>query len=342
MSLRILPILATTVAMCASFTGSAQARDQIRVAGSSTVYPFTTTAAEQFGQGGKFKTPIVESTGTGGGFKLFCEGVGIDTPDINDASRPITDSEKELCKKNGVTDIAEIVIGYDGIVIANKKGGAALDLSKKQIFQAIARELPGKDGKLAANPNKLWSDIDPKLPKSPILVYGPPPTSGTRDAFAELVMEKGCSAFPEFAKLYADEKERKKVCQGIREDGAYVESGEDDNVIIQKLVSNGDALGIFGYSYYDNSRAKIQAVKVEGVMPESATVESGKYSVSRSLFVYVKKQHIGQVPGIVEFVKELTSDASLGADGYNTAKGLLPLSKADQEKMKSEVAALAK
>ncbi len=341
MSLRIIPTLATAVALCAAFAGSAEARDQIRIAGSSTVYPFSTTAAEQFGQGGKFKTPIIESTGTGGGFKLFCEGTSLETPDINDASRPITDSEKELCKKNGVTDIAEVIIGYDGIVIANKKGAPALDLTKKQLFMALARDLPGKDGKLAANPNKLWSDIDAKLPKTPIQVYGPPPTSGTRDAFAELVLEKGCGEFPDFAKLYPDEKDRKKACHNIREDGAYVESGEDDNVIIQKLVSNDQALGIFGYSYYDNSRAKIQAVKVEGVAPEAANVESGKYSVSRSLFVYVKKQHIGQIPGIVEFVQELTSDAALGADGYNTAKGLLPLSKADQAKMKTEVAALS-
>lgn len=317
------------------------ARDQIRIVGSSTVYPFTTTAAEHFGQGGKFKAPIVESTGTGGGFKLFCEGVGEDKADISNASRAMSDSERALCAKNGVTEVVEIPIGYDGIVIANKKGGPALDLSKKQLFLALARELPGKNGKMAANPNKNWSDIDPGLPKSAISVYGPPPTSGTRDAFVELVMEKGCGEVAEFAKAYPDEKARKAACHAIREDGAYVDSGEDDNVIIQKLVANDSALGVFGYSYYDNNRAKIQAAKVEGVAPDYKSVESGKYTVSRSLYVYVKKQHMGIVPGMREFVRELTSEASIGEDGYNSAKGLLPLSAKDREAMKAAVGKLA-
>jgi phosphate transport system substrate-binding protein len=320
----------------------AMARDQIRAVGSSTVYPFTTTSAEQFGQGGKFKTPIIESTGTGGGFKLFCEGVGEDKPDINDASRKITDSEKETCAKNGVTDIVEVPIGYDGIVFASKKGVALQDLSKKQIFMALARWLPGADGKLAANTIQTWNQIDPKLPNQPIEVYGPPPTSGTRDAFAELVMEKGCEAFPEFAKTYPDEKERKKICHTLREDGKYIESGEDDNIIIQKLVSDDKAFGIFGYSYYDNNRSKIEANKIEGVAPDFASVESGKYGISRGLYIYVKKQQIGTVPGIVEFVRELTSEASIGANGYNTAKGLLPLKDADRKTLRTTVDSLAK
>jgi phosphate transport system substrate-binding protein len=316
------------------------ARNQIRVVGSSTVYPFTTTAAEHFGQAGKFKAPIVEATGTGGGFKLFCEGVGETKPDISNASRPMSESEKALCAKNGVTDIAEVPIGYDGIVIATKKGGAALDISRKQLFLALAKELPGKNGKMAPNPNKNWSDVDAALPNAPIAVYGPPPTSGTRDAFAELVLEKGCGQVAEFAKAYPDEKARKAACHAVREDGAYADSGEDDNVIIQKLVANESALGIFGYSYYDNNRAKIQAAKVEGVLPDYKSVESGKYTVSRSLYVYVKKQHIGVVPGIVEFVRELTSEASIGEDGYNSAKGLLPLSPKDRDSLKASVAKL--
>lgn len=335
--LKPLAIMAAVVAV----SHPAAARDQIRAVGSSTVYPFTTTSAEQFGQGGKFKTPIVESTGTGGGFKLFCSGAGEDTPDLSDASRPITASEKELCAKNGVTGIAEIQIGYDGIVFASKKGTPLLDLSKKQLFMALARTLPGKDGKMAPNTTKNWNEVDPKLPSQPILVYGPPPTSGTRDAFVELVMEKGCESFPEFATAYPDEKERKKACHSIREDGAYVESGEDDNVIIQKIESDPAAFGIFGYSYYDNNRAKIEANKIEGVAPEFDTVESGKYSVSRSLFVYVKKQHIGVVPGIPEFMAELTSDASIGKDGYNSAKGLLPLKDADRKAVQDAVKALS-
>ena len=222
--LRSLPNHLTTATMITTAilmtTTSAFARDQIRAVGSSTVYPFVSTAAEQFGQGGKFKTPIVESTGTGGGFKLFCSGLGDATPDINNASRPITDSEKELCAKNGVTKIVEIPIGYDGIVLANAKDAHHFDLSKKQIFLALARQLPGKDGKPVANPHKKWSDIDSKLPAQDIQVYGPPPTSGTRDAFIELAMEEGCKAAAEFTTAYPDEKERKKACGFIREDGA--------------------------------------------------------------------------------------------------------------------------
>jgi phosphate transport system substrate-binding protein len=336
----ILKILAVIAVFTAISHPAAAARNQIRAVGSSTVYPFVTTSAEQFGQAGEFKTPIVESTGTGGGFKLFCSGVGDTTPDLSNASRRIMDSEKELCAKNGVTDIAEIQIGYDGIVFANKKGTAPINLSKKQIFAALARALPDKDGKLIPNTSKNWNDVDPSLPNLPILVYGPPPTSGTRDAFVELVMEKGCEAY-DFSKAYPDEKERKKACQNIREDGKYVDSGEDDNVIIQKLASDPAAFGIFGYSYYDNNRAKIQANQIEGVLPDFDSVESGKYSVSRSLYVYVKKQHIGVVPGIAEFIIELTSDASIGKDGYNSAKGLLPLKEADRKSAQAAAKALA-
>lgn len=336
--MRILILLATFAFVSAH--PALAAREQIRIVGSSTVYPFTTTAAEHFGQNGTFKTPIVESTGTGGGFKLLCEGLGEDKPDISNASRRITDAEKQLCAKNGVTDLVEIPIGYDGIVIANKKGAPTLNLSKKTLFLALAKQLPGKDGKLAANPNKLWSDIDPSLPKAGIIVYGPPPTSGTRDAFAELVLEKGCEAVPEFAKAIPDAKARQKACHAVREDGAYVDSGEDDNVIIQKLAANDQALGVFGYSYYENNKAKIQAAKIEGVLPDYASVESGKYTVSRSMYVYVKKQHIGVVPGISEFVRELTSEASIGEEGYNTAKGLLPLSAADRKAMLATVGKL--
>ena len=307
------------------------AREQMRIVGSSTVYPFVTVAAEQFGQDGTFKKPIVESTGTGGGFKLFCEGVGEKTPDFSNASRPITDSEKELCAKNGVKDIAELMIGYDGIVVANKKGEKSLDISRKQIFLALARELPGKDGELAKNPHNSWKDVDPSLPDAPISVYGPPPTSGTRDAFVELVMEKGCAQLPEFAKLYPDEKERKKACHAIREDGKFIESGEDDNVMVQKLIADGKTFGVLGYSFYEENMGKIQANKVEGVLPSYESIETKKYPVSRSLFVYVKKQHIGVVPGIQEFARELTSEGALGPDGYMTAKGLLPLSDAERK-----------
>lgn len=332
----ILPALA----VFALSAGSAQARDQIRAVGSSTVFPFVSAAAEQFGQGGKFKTPIVESTGTGGGFKLFCAGVGEANPDLSDASRPITDSEKETCKTNGVVNITEIPIGYDGIVIANAKGGKQLNFTKKQLFQALANKLPDAKGALVANPYKKWSDIDASLPATAIEVYGPPPTSGTRDAFVEMVMDEGCKAFPEFAKAIPDEKERKKACGMLREDGGYIDSGEDDNVIVQKLVSNKNALGIFGYSFLAENGGKVQGNMVEGVAPTTDAVETGKYKVSRSLFVYVKGEHIGKVPGIIEFIKELTSDAAIGKNGYLIAKGLIPLHPNDLKTARERAASL--
>ncbi len=331
--------LITTVLAIAT---PALARDQIRAVGSSTVYPFTSAAAEQFGQGGKFKTPIIESTGTGGGFKLFCSGVGEDTPDISNASRPITESEKEMCKKNGVSKVVEVMIGYDGIVLANAKGAPAFDLSKKQIFMALARQLPDASGKLVANAYKKWSDIDPKLPAQNIEVYGPPPTSGTRDAFVELAMEEGCKEVAEFAKAYADEKERKKACGLLREDGAYIDAGEDDNMIVQKLVSNKTALGIFGYSFLEENKGKVQGSKVAGVAPNLENIESDKYKLSRSLYVYVKADHLGKIAGITEFVNEMVSEGAIGADGYLTNKGLLPLHDKDKKLARERAASLKK
>jgi len=319
----------------------ALARDQLRIVGSGTVYPFAAIAAEHFGQAGTFKTPIVEATGTGGGFKFFCEGAGLDTPDITNASRKITASEQENCKKNGVTDIAEITLGYDGIILAGKKGAAKFTLTKKQIFTALARELPDKDGKLVKNTTQSWKDIDPALPATPIMVYGPGTVSGTRDTFAEMVMEKGCESFPEFAKAIPDEKARKKTCQAIREDGKYVETGEDYNVTVQKLAADDRALGIFGYSFYEQNPSKIQASSIDGVAPTVESIVSGKYGVSRGLYIYVKKQHIGTVPGVVEFVREFTGDGAIGEDGYVTEKGMIPLRDADRKANQEAVKKLA-
>lgn len=330
-------MLTTTTLLTAT---PAFARDQIRAVGSSTVYPFTSAAAEQFGQGGKFKTPIIESTGTGGGFKLFCGGVGEDTPDINDASRPITDSEKELCKKNGVNKVVEVPIGYDGIVLANAKDAPNFDLTKKQIFLALARQLPDKDGKLATNPYKKWSDIDPKLPAQNIEVYGPPPTSGTRDAFVELAMEEGCKAVPEFATIYPDKKERGKACGLLREDGGYIEAGEDDNLIVQKLVSNKNALGIFGYSFLEENKGKVKGSNIDGVAPVLENIETDKYKLSRSLYVYVKGDHLGKIAGISEFINEMVSEGAIGKDGYLTTKSLLPLHEKDKKLARERAASL--
>lgn len=337
---RLLVTCALGAAFVFTSAVAAEARDQIRAVGSSTVYPFTSAAAEQFGAEGKFKTPLVESTGTGGGFKLFCAGVGETHPDINNASRPITDSEKTLCKQNGVEKIVEVAIGYDGIVIANAKGAPTIDLTKKQLFAALARELPGKDGKLVANPNQKWSDIDAKLPAQTIEVYGPPPTSGTRDAFVELVMEEACKEFPEFATAIPDEKARKKACGVIREDGRYIDAGEDDNLIIQKLASNSNAVGIFGYSFLEENKAKVQGNKIGGVAPTMENIENQSYKISRSLFVYVKGDHMGKIPGISEFVNEMVGDAAIGPNGYLISKGLLPLHANDLAKARAAAASL--
>jgi len=319
---------------------SAGSREQIRVVGSSTVYPFVTAAAEQFGQAGEFKTPIVEAMGTGGGIKLFCEGIGLDKVDMANASRKMTDSEREQCKKNGVTEIIELPIGYDGITLVNQKGSYDLNLSKKAIFLALARELPDGSGKLKANFYKRWREIDPALPDIPIEVYGPPPTSGTRDAFVELVMEKGCAQIDAFTTLYPDEKVRKKMCHLIREDGRYIESGEDDNIIVQKLSSNKDALGILGYGYYEENIAKVQAAKIDGVLPGFDSIETGAYKVSRSLYVYIKRQHIPLVPGIAAFAREMVSEHANGAEGYMTAIGLLPISTDQRQGIRDLIRAL--
>jgi phosphate transport system substrate-binding protein len=311
----------------------AQARDQIRIVGSSTVYPFTTAVAEQLGKTG-IKTPVVESTGTGGGMKLFCAGIGVDHPDASNASRRIKKSEFDDCQKNGVTDIVELKIGFDGIVIANAKSGPEFTVTKEQLFKALAREVPGTDGKLAANPYRNWSDIDPSLPNEKIEVLGPPPTSGTRDAFLELVMESGAEKLPGMADLKkADGKAFEKVWKSIREDGAYIDAGENDNLIVQKLEANPQAVGIFGYSFLEENTSKIKGASVNGGVPTYENIASGKYAVSRPLFVYVKKQHVGVVPGVDRFVEEYVSDKAIGEDGYLSAKGLVPLPAEERAKV---------
>ncbi len=299
--------------------GVAEARDQIQIVGSSTVFPFSTAVAEQFGQKSSFKTPVVESTGSGGGIKLFCDGVGEKTPDITNASRRMKKKELETCNANGVTPI-EVTVGFDGIVLANAKSGPALDLTIEQIFLALAKQVP-VDGKLVANPYKSWSDIDPSLPAEKIEVLGPPPTSGTRDAFAELVMEKGCEHVPGTKEAGLEGK----ACMEIREDGAYIEAGENDNLIVQKLEANPKALGIFGFSFLDQNADKIKGAHVNGEEPTFENIADGAYPVSRSLFFYVKKEHVGVIPGIEEFVAEFTNEGTWGDEGYLADKGLIPL-----------------
>lgn len=314
---------------------AAEARDQIRIVGSSTVYPFTTAVAEQFGKASGGKTPVVESTGTGGGMKIFCEGVGVDKADATNASRRIKKSEFELCDKNGVKDIIELTVGYDGLTIAHSKDGPAINLTRKQVFQALAEKVPNDKGELVDNPYKNWSDIDPSLPNVKIEVLGPPPTSGTRDSFHELFMEKGAEAFESLKAMKADkakEKEFEKIWKSIRKDGAYVEAGENDNVIVQKLEGNKNAFGIFGYSFLEENADKLKGVAIEGAEPTFENISGGKYKGARPLFVYFKKAHIGVIAGLDKFIAEYTSEKALGEDGYLTEKGLVALPKEAFEK----------
>ena len=331
--------LLKTVAIAAlgvvALAGTAQARDQIRIVGSSTVFPFSTAVAENFGKTSSFKTPVVESTGSGGGLKLFCAGVGVEHPDITNASRRIKKSEVELCGKNGVTDIVEIKVGYDGIVIGNAKSATDLQITKEQIFLALAKEIPDANGNMIPNPNKKWSDIDPSLPNAAIEVLGPPPTSGTRDAFVELAMEGGAKKIESLAALRKkDKKAFGAIAHSIREDGAFIEAGENDNLIVQKLEANPNAFGIFGFSFLDQNSDKIKGAIVEGSAPTFDNIADGKYGVSRSLFFYVKKAHIGVIPGIEEYLAEFTSENAWGDEGYLADKGLIPMPKAEREQYK--------
>jgi len=296
-----------------AMSSTAQARDQIQIVGSSTVFPFSTAVAERFGQTSSFKTPVVESTGTGGGMKLFCAGLGETTPDITNASRRIKETEFKTCTANGVTPV-EVKIGFDGIVLANSKSGPDIALTRDQIFKALARQLPAADGALAPNPHKTWSDIDPALPGARIEVLGPPPTSGTRDAFVELVMEEACLAgVPE------------DHCAQIREDGAYIDAGENDNLIVQKLEANPAAIGIFGFSFLDQNSDVLKGAVIDDVEPSFEDIVGGDYPVSRSLFFYIKKEHVGAIPGLHKYALEFTDENAWGEDGYLSDKGLIPL-----------------
>jgi phosphate transport system substrate-binding protein len=275
-------------------------RDYIYIVGSSTVYPFSTVVAERFGRSTEFKTPKVESTGSGGGLKLFCEGVGVDHPDVTNSSRAIKESEVKTCASNGVNDIVEVKIGYDGIVIANAINSQAISLSRSDIFLALAKEVPGDaDGELIENPYKTWADVNPDLPATKIEVLGPPPTSGTRDAFVELAMEGGCKSVPWIKDLKKSDKNRyKSICHTIREDGVFVEAGENDNLIVQKLEANPNAFGIFGFSFLDQNGEKVKGAEVDGVAPSFDAIADGDYPVSRPLFFYVKKAHVDVIPGL--------------------------------------------
>ncbi len=368
-------LLPLVVAASVANVSAATARDSISIVGSSTVYPFATVVAERFGKSSNFSSPKVESTGSGGGLKLFCKGLGVATPDITNASRRIKKSEYDQCQANGVTDIVEVLIGYDGIVLANAKGAEPMQLSRKDIYLALAKLVPGADGKLIPNPNKTWQDVNPDLPATKIEVLGPPPTSGTRDAFAELALEGGAKKIDDIKNLRglkADQVEEiekmvaklgiepawaaavekkgakakgkdvvKIIGRSVREDGAYIEAGENDNLIVNKLKANPNALGIFGFSFLDQNADSVQGSTIDGNAPTFEAIASGDYAVSRPLYFYVKKAHIGTVPGIEEFLTTFIDADTIGEDGYLIDKGLIPLGEEAYETMSSSAKALS-
>ena len=319
----------------AALSVSASARDQIKIVGSSTVYPFTSYVAEEFKAVTGNPTPVVESTGTGGGMKLFCAGDGLDTPDFTNASRPIKADEFAICVKNGVTDITGMMVGFDGIAIAQSKTNGELALSKEHLFLALADEVPGKDGKLMKNPYKMWNEIDAKLPNRKITVYGPPTTSGTRDSFDEMVMEAASKKFD----AYGDKKGKYKA---IRQDGVFVPAGENDNLIVQKLTKDTAAVGIFGYSFLEENGDKINGATVDGVAPTSENISSGKYPISRSLFIYAKNSHRASVKGMDEFFKLYVDDKMVGQKGVLKTIGLVPMTAEELKKVQAAVLAKTK
>jgi len=318
-----------------AFAGVASARE-IKIVGSSTVFPYTQAVAEEFAQKGG-TAPTVESTGTGGGMKIFCQGIGEAHPDITGASRAMKSSERVLCEKNGVADITEVLLGYDGLSVANSRKGNKMNLTKAQLYQALAAKVP-VDGKLVANPYKKWSDIDKSLPDIAIIAYGPPPTSGTRDAFVELVFHHVCKKgkLP-FWKAKAEEmkgdkkafkKMYKSECTSMRTDGPFIEAGENDNLIVQRLDADPNAVGIFGYSFLFENQDKLQALSIAGVDPSMETIASGKYAISRPLFIYIKNPHRKVIKGMDDFIKEYVSDEAMGSGGYLSERGLVVLDEA--------------
>lgn len=305
--------------------------EKIKIVGSSTVSPFATAVAEQFGAVTEWPTPVVETTGTGGGFKAFCLGTGPSQPSISDASRPIKSGELALCAANGVNDPAEIRVGYDGIVIANSKAGPDFDITKAELYRALAMELPDGQGGFVPNPYKSWNEVNPSLPDEPILVFGPPPTSGTRDAFVELGMEHGALEDPQMAALRdADETTFLQRARTIRTDGAWIDFGENDAAVVQALTKTPTAIGILGFSFLEQNSDRVKAGLLSGVPPDFVHIKDGDYGLSRMLFIYVKRENLGFVPGIAEFVQEFVSDGAMGPDGYLLDKGLIPLTDEDR------------
>jgi phosphate transport system substrate-binding protein len=331
---KILTGVAAVALASTALAGTAVARDQIRIVGSSTVFPYTQAVAEQFSNMSGNPAPVVESTGTGGGMKIFCEGVGEDKADLTGASRAMKASEYEACTAAGVDSVTEVLIGFDGLSFAHAKDGPDTALTKAQLFLALAAEVP-VNGEIVANPYKKWSEIDASLPDAEIQVFGPPPTSGTRDAWVELVMVEGCEEFAEVEALEGDRKD--EVCQRMRQDGPFIEAGENDNLIVQRLGADHSAYGIFGYSFLYENLDSMKGVQIDGVAPTIETIADASYPVSRPLFFYIKNAHRGVIPGLDEFVTEYVSEASFGDGGYLSERGLIPLSPEKREAIRDKV-----
>ena len=310
---------ALALAACGDNSGGAGGtRDSIRAVGSSTVYPFAKLVSERFSRASpEFKSPLIESTGTGGGMNLFCAGVGANTPDITHASRRIKASEFAQCQANGVTDILEIQVGLDGIAFASAQGGITMNLTPQIVYEALAARPYGQE-----QTAKTWRDVDPSLPNAPILVYGPPSTSGTRDALKELILQVGCESDPAMEALKESDEDRyDQVCTEVRSDGAYVDQGEQDNLIVQKIETNPQAVGVFGYSYLEENADKVQGLTMNGVEPTYENISSFEYPGARPLYVYAKKAHLDAIPGLREFLAAWTE--SWSADGPLAQIGLV-------------------
>ena len=325
--------LCAAMAVLGAATGAQAARDYVWAAGSSTVFPFTTRVAENFSRKTGMKAPKVEALGTGGGIKLFCGGVGDNFPDIANASRRMTAAEFDSCRANGVNDIVEMKIGFDGIVIAADRGAPDYQLRLPHLYLALGANVL-RGGQFVPNPYTNWNEIGPGLPNNRILVYGPPPTSGTRDAFIELGVEASARTFPTARALRErNEDEFKQMTHLLRREG-WVDSGENDNAIVQTLTKTPGSLGVFGFSFLEENRDKVKAMSIDGVEPTVATIAEGTYPLSRSMYVYVKKAHVGVTLGLQEFVNEFASDAATGRGGYLQSRGLIPLPPAQHEAMK--------
>ncbi len=306
---------------------NARESTRLLVAGSSTVAPFITAAAEYFGATTDFATPVVETTGTGGGFRLFCQGDDFETISIATASRPITRSEEELCAERGVTDYVELQLGNDGIVFINALNGPDLEFTDRDIFLALARTIPNAEGELVSNPYQFWSEVNPDLPDMRIEVYGPPPTSGTRDAFVEIVMERGALALPQLAELKTEDRAAfASISHTVRTDGNWLDAGENDTQIIQALLRNSEAIGVVGFSYLDQSADRVKPALIDGTAPSFDSIVSGDYVVSRSLFLYVKRSHLEALEELSAFLDEVYSEAAMGEGGYLVERGLIPIS----------------